>query len=189
MQATTCFHDAVPHPVLQEADVVLHDSVAFHPTDGVFDPDADGRDPTIRRLLRGRGFPSTRCCLRLDDRDVMQAESLEALILIQTAARWQGRPSQLCQALIRCFAFIGGAQEAHVTCLSDHEEIFERVTLLLATVICLWLFGIGRTVDRTFGAIMPTRGVVDLPPGACVSNIAANAAAVRAGSRSWSAKA
>ena len=24
MQATTCFHDSVPNPILQEADVVFH---------------------------------------------------------------------------------------------------------------------------------------------------------------------
>jgi hypothetical protein len=40
----------------------------------------------------------------------------------------------------------------------DHEEVFERVTLLLATVILLWLFWIVRAVDRTFGALMPKRG-------------------------------
>jgi hypothetical protein len=189
MQATTCFHDNVPHPVLQEADVVLHDSVAFHPTNGVFNTDSDGGNPTISRLLRGCEFSSRRFFLGLDDRDVMQAESLEALILIQAAARWQGIPSQLCQALIRCFAFIGVAQEANVTRLSDHEEVFERVTLLLATVIFLLLFGICRAVDRTFGAIMPKRGVVALPSDACGSNIAANSAAVRAGSSPWAAKA
>ena len=81
------------------------------------------------------------------------------------------------------------AQAAHVTGLVDHEEVFERVTLLLATVICLLLFGIGRAVDRTFGAIMPKRGVADPPSVECVSNIAANSAAVRAGSSSGSAKA
>jgi hypothetical protein len=80
-------------------------------------------------------------------------------------------------------------QEAHVTGLVDHEEIFERVTLLLAAVIFLLRFGIGRAVDRTFSTIMPKRGVVDLPSVVRVLNIAANSAAVRAGSRSWSAKA
>jgi hypothetical protein len=189
MQATTCFHDSVPHSVLQEADLVLHDPVAFDPTHSVFHPDSDGGNTTIRRLLRGREFSSRRFFLGLDDRDVMSAESLDALILIQTAARRQGIPSQLCQALIRGFALIGVVQEANVTRLSDHEEVFERVTLLLAPVIFLWLFGICRAVDRTFGAIMPKRWVVDLPSVACVSNIAANSTAVRAGSRSWSAKA
>ena len=189
MQATTCFHDGVPNPILQEADFVLHDPIAFHPAHGRFDPDTDGRDPTIRRLLRGREFPSTRCVLRLEERDPIQEESLEALILIQAAAWWQGIARFLCQALIRRFAFTGVAQEANVARLMDHEEGFERVTRLLATVILLWLAGIFRAVDRTFGAIMPTRGVVDLPSVACGLNIAANAAAVRAGSRSWSAKA
>ena len=75
-------------------------------------------------------------------------------------------------------------QEAHVTRLSDHQEVFERVTLLLAAVIVLLLFGIGRAVDRTFGAIMPKRGVVDFPSVECALNSAANSAAVRAGSSS-----
>jgi hypothetical protein len=42
MQATTCFHDGVPNAVLQEADFVFHDPIAFHPANGMFDPDADG---------------------------------------------------------------------------------------------------------------------------------------------------
>lgn len=189
MQATTCFHDRVSQPVLQEADFILDDPITFHPTNGVFNADSDGGDTTIRGFLRRCQFSARGFFLGLDDRHVLQAESLEALILIQTAARWQGIPSQLCQALIRGFAFRGMAQEAHLTRLSDHEEVFERVTLLLATVILLLLFGIGRAVDRTFGAIMPKRGVVDFPSVECVSNIAANSAAVRAGSSSWSAKA
>jgi hypothetical protein len=189
MYATTCFHDGIPYPILQKADFVLHDPVAFHPTNGVFNADSDGGNTTIRRLLRGCEFPSTRFFLGLDDRDVLQAESLEALILIQAAARWQGIASELCHALIRGLAFIGVAQEAHVTGLVDHKEVFERVTLLLATIIFLLLFGICRAVDRPFGTIMPKRGVVELPSVACVLNIAANSSAVRAGSSSWSAKA
>lgn len=189
MQATTCFHDGVPQPVLQEADFVLDDPVAFHPTNDVFNTDSDGGNTTIRCLLRGREFSSRRFFLGLDDRDVLQAEALEAFILIQTAARWQGIPSQLCQALIRGFAFRGVAQKAHVTSLVNDKEVFQRVTLPLPTVIFLLLFGIDRAVDRPFSAIMPKRGVVALPSIACVLNIAANSAAVRAGSRSWSAKA
>ena len=189
MQATACFHDGIPQPVLQKADFVLHDPVAFHPTNGVFNTNSDGRNMTIRCLLRGREFSSRRFFLGLDNGDVLQAESLEALILIQIAARGQGIGSELCQALIRGFAFSSVAQKAHVTSLVDHEEVFQRVTLLLPTVIFLLLFGIARAVDRTFSAIMPKRGVVDLPSVACVLNIAANSAAVRAGSSSWSAKA
>ena len=189
MQATTCFHDSVTYPVPQKTDFVLHSPVAFHPTNSVFNTDSDGGNTTIRCFLRGREFSSRRFSLGLDDRDVLQVESLEALILIQTAARWQAISSQLGQALIRGFAFIGVAQEAHMTGLVDHQEVFERVTLHFATVIVLSLFGIGRAMDRPFSAIMPKRGVVEPPSVECVSNIAANSAAVRAGSSSWSAKA
>ena len=189
MQATACFHDGIPHPVLQKADFILHDPVAFHPTNGVFNTNADGRNMTIRGFLRGREFSSRRCFLGLDKGDVLQAASLEALILIQTAARGQGLGSELCQALIRGVTFSSVAQKTPVTGLVDHEEVFQRVTLLLPTVIFLWRFGIGRAVDRTCSAIMPNRGGVDLPSVAGVLNIAANSAAVRAGSSSWSAQA
>ena len=182
MQATTCFHDGIPHPILQKTDFALHDPVTFYPTNGVFDPDSDGGNTTIRGFLRGREFSSRRCFLGLDNGDVLQAESLEALILIQTAARRQRLPRQFCQALIRGLAFIRVTQEAHATGLVDHEEVFERVTLLLAAVIFLLLFRIGRAVARTFSAILPKRGVGALSSVACVLNSAANSAAVRAGS-------
>jgi hypothetical protein len=52
MQATTCFHDGVPNPILQETDFVFHDSVTFHATNRVFNPNSDGRNATIGRLLR-----------------------------------------------------------------------------------------------------------------------------------------
>jgi len=41
MQATTGVHDGVPNLVLQEADGIVHDSLAFHSTHGMFDPDAE----------------------------------------------------------------------------------------------------------------------------------------------------
>jgi hypothetical protein len=100
MQATTCFHDGIPEPILQEADCILYDPVTFHPTDGVFNADSDGRNPTIRGFLRGRQFSARGCFLGLDDRHALQVEPLEALILIQTAPSWQGIARFLGQALI-----------------------------------------------------------------------------------------
>ena len=118
MQATTRFHDGIPESVLQEADFILDDPITFHPTNGVFNADSAGGETTIRCFLRGCQFSSRGFFLGLDDRHVLQAESLEALRLIQTAARWPGLPSQLCQALIRGVAFTGVAQAAHLTRLS-----------------------------------------------------------------------
>jgi len=189
MQATTRFHDGITHPVLQEADCVFHPPVAFHPTHGVFNADADGGNTTIGRFLRGREFPATRCFLGLDDRDPRQKDSLETLILIQATAGWQGIPGELRHAFIRRVAFIRVAQEGNVTGLLDHEEVFERVTLLLATVLFFLLLRIFRTLDRSFGPVLHKRGEATAASVSCRVNIAANSSAVRAGRRCWSAKA
>ena len=183
MQATTCVHHGVPNPILQEADGVFHNPVAFHPTHGVFNTDADGGNTTIGRFLRGCEFPSTRLFLRLEDHDPLQKESLEALILIQRTASWQGITGHLRHALLRRFAFTCVAQEGNVTALLDHEEIFERVTLLLATVVFFLLLRIFRTRDRPFGPIVHKRGGVDVSSGSCLASITANSSAVRAGRR------
>ena|ERR1700756_2687896 len=135
MQATTRFHDDVPYPILQKADVVFHDPIALHSTNGVLNADADRGNTTIRGFLRGCEFPSRRFFLGLDDRDVRQGKALEAFVLIQATARWQGIARALCQAFIGSFTLRGVAQEAHMTDLVDHEEVFECVTLLLATLI------------------------------------------------------
>jgi hypothetical protein len=161
MQPTTRFHNGITNAILQETNFVFHNPIAFHPTNGVFNADSDGGYTTSGRLLRRSEFPATRGFLRLDDRNARQVKSLEALILIQATAGWQGIACQLCHALIRGLSFTGMAQEAHLTGLVDHEEVFERVTLLLATVIFLLVLGIFRAVDGSFGPIMKKRGVVD----------------------------
>ena len=125
----------------------------------------------------------------MDAGDVLPGDPLEAPLFIPAAARWQGRASALCHALLRRVACIGGAPEAYVTGLVEHAEVVARGTLLLAAVIGWWRFGLGRALDRTCRAIMPTRRGVELPSVACGLHIAANAAAVRAGSRAWSAQA
>jgi hypothetical protein len=100
MQATTCFHNGIPEPVLQEADGILDDPVTFHATAGVCNADADGGHTTIHGCLRGCQFSSRGFFLGLDARAVLQGASREALLWIQTATSWQGRARQLCQALI-----------------------------------------------------------------------------------------
>jgi hypothetical protein len=189
MESTTRLHDGIANPIFQEAYLVFDYTVAFHPTNGVFDADADGRDGTIGRFLWWGEFPSTGLFLGLDDGDPLARIALEAHVLIETTAGREGIALQLREDSIMCLPFIGGTQEANLAGLSDHEEVFERVASLLAAVVVLSVLGIGWAVDRSLRTIMPKRGVVDLPPVACGLNIAANSAAVRAGSRSWSAKA
>jgi hypothetical protein len=189
MQSTTCLHDGVAHTILPKAYLVLHHPRAFHPANGVFNTDSDRRDRTIGHLLRWSEFTPPRFFLRLDDGDAVEDKTLEAPILVEATAVWQGIALQLSQAFLMRLPCIRGTQEAEVTGLIDHEEVLDRVARLLAAVVVLLVLGIGGAVDRSLRAIMPTRGVVDLPSVACVANIAAHAAAVRAGSRSWSANA
>ena len=72
MQATTRFHDGVANPVLEEADLIFHDPIAFHTANSVFDANSNRRDTTIGRLLRGSEFTPTGFFLRLDDGDAVE---------------------------------------------------------------------------------------------------------------------
>jgi hypothetical protein len=105
--------------------------------------------------------------------------------LIETTATWQGIAFQISQAFIILPPFIGGTQEANVTGLIDHEEIFDRVALFLATIVFLLVLGIFGALDRSLCTIMPKRGVVDSSFACLVVRRVANSSAVRAGSRSW----
>jgi hypothetical protein len=108
--------------------------------------------------------------------------------LIETTARWQRITGQIRHALIMRSAFTGSTQAANVTACIAHEEVVERVALLLATVVLLLVFRIGWTLDRAFGPIMPTRGEVEEPSVGCVASRAAKSSAVRAGSHAWAAR-
>ena len=184
MQSTTRLHDGVANAILQEAYLVFHHARAFHPTNRVFNPDSDRRAHTIGRFLRWGEFTPRRFFLRLDDGDIVAQKALKAHILVEATAVWQGRALQLRQAFIMRLAFIRGTQEADMTGLIDHEEVFDRVALFLATVVFLLVLGIGRAVDGSLRAIMPTRGDVGPPFVRSASSHTAKSSAVRAGSSS-----
>ncbi len=189
MQPTTRVHDGITNAILQEASLVFHHPISLHPTDRVFDTDSDGRDRTIARFLSWGEFPTTGVFLGLVDRDPLASIALEPHILIETTAVWEGIALQIGQACIMRLSFRGGTQEADVTGLLDHKEVFNRVALLLATVVFLLFLGIGRAVDRALGTIMPKGGGVGLTPVRSAASSTAKSSAVRAGSRSWWAKA
>ena len=158
MQPTTRVHHGIPNAILQETDCIVHHPIAFHPINGVFNADSHRGHTTIGRVLRRREFPATRCFLRLDDRAARQKKSLEARILIQATAGWPGIACQPGNALISGLSVTGVAQAAEVTGLVDHEEVVDRVALVLAAVVCLLFLGSGRARDRSLRALMPTRG-------------------------------
>jgi hypothetical protein len=160
MQATTRFHDSITNPVLEEAEFVFHDPIVFHPTNGVFNPDSDRRDPSIGGLLRRRECTSPGFFLGLDDGAPSQDASLETHLLVETTPKRQVIARQFREAFTMCLARIGRTQEAHGTGRIDHEQVFDRVALLLAPVRLLLLLGIARTVAWSLSTIMLKRGDV-----------------------------
>src|SRR5215831_7023211 len=121
MQATTRFHDGVANPVLEEADLVFHDPIAFHTANGMFNTNSDRRDTTIGRLLRGSKFAPTGFFLRLDEGDAVEDKTLEAHILGESTAVWQAIAGQIRDHFNMHLAFIRGTQDANVTDLMNHE--------------------------------------------------------------------
>jgi hypothetical protein len=158
MQATTRFHDGIANPILQEAYLVFHDPIAFHPANRVFDPDSNGRDEAIVCFLWWGEFTPTWLFLGLINRDPVQPIALESQIVIEVTPAWQGITGQIREAFVMFFAFHRVTQEAHVISLIDHDKVFDRVALFLATVVFLLFLWIGRAMDWSLSAIMPTRG-------------------------------
>jgi hypothetical protein len=189
MQPTTRFHDRIANPILQEAYFVFHQPIALHPTDRLFNPDSDGRDRTSACLFRGREFPTRGCFLGLEDRPPLTRLPLEAHILIETTARWEGIACQLGEACIMGLPFIGGTQDTQMTGLINHKEVFDRRTLLLAAIVFLLVLWIGWAVERSLRTIMPKRGDSGTPAVRLAASITAKSWAVRAGRSSWCATA
>jgi hypothetical protein len=184
MQATTRFHNSVTNAILPEANLVVHEPEAFHPANGLFNPDAAGRAPPIRRVLRGCELSPPRFLLGLDTRDVGQDEALEAQLLRETTAGGHAIAFQLRQAVIVGLAFRGRTHAAHLPRLIEPKEGFERVAPLLATVVFWLRFGIPRAMEGSLRTIRPNRGDGTASCACLRGRSVAHSAAVRAGSRS-----
>src|SRR5919197_1459915 len=126
MQSTTCFHDGIANPILQEASLVFHHPITLHPTDRVFDMDSDGRDDAIVCFLRWSELTPTWLFLRLDDADTVKHNALESPILIAVTPTWPGITGQIREAFVMFLAFHSVTQKAHVTGVLDDEEVFAR---------------------------------------------------------------
>jgi hypothetical protein len=115
--------------------------------------------------------------------------ALEAPILGEPPAAWPGIAFKIRQAFILRLAFLRGTHETHVTGCMDHAQVFDRVALLLATVVVRLFLGVKRARERSLRTIMPKRGGGGPSCVWVVARSVANAAAVRAGRKSWCAHA
>ena len=119
----------------------------------------------------------------------MAEASLAARLLRETTAGGYGRARQLRHDRIRGFPVTGVTQEADVTGRIEHEEVFQGVTRLLATIILCLIRGLFGALDGSFGPILHTRGGDEGSSDWCGVSLVAKSSAVRAGSSPWSARA
>ena len=86
-------------------------------------------------FLWRREVTTPRLFLVLDDRVPIASKPLEPDLLIKTTPTGETIACQIREAVIMRFSPIGVAQEADVIGLIDHQEVFDRVALFLATVV------------------------------------------------------
>jgi hypothetical protein len=101
--------------------------------------------------------------------------------LVEVTPAWEGITSLLREASVMFLAFHGVTQEADVTGLIDDQQVFDRVTLLLAAVVVLLVLWIEWAMDRSLSAIMPKRGGIGTPSVRLATSITAKSSALRAG--------
>jgi hypothetical protein len=158
MPSTTRLHAEVANPVLPEAYRVFDNAVSFYPTHRVFDTASDGQERTSGCFFRWCECTAPRFFLGLDARHPIESTPLEPPIVIETTPGGQGIAGQIRQVFIRGFARTGVAPDAHMIGCVAAQPVFDRMALLLITVmvlLCRWIFG---AVDWPRRTIMPNRG-------------------------------
>ncbi len=162
----------------------MNDPIDFHTANTVLDQYPDVRYPSIVGFFVIGQCAALRLFLRLQDDYTWQAEALKAAILPQHATFWQAILGFFGNPFVMRFAFIGRAQEDDPAARIHQQYILDGMLFLLTTVIDGLLISIFWSCYRSFGSILAKKGGASRSSGvvsAC--SIAANSAAVRAGSK------
>jgi hypothetical protein len=171
-------------------DDIMNNTIHLDPTNTMFYQHADMRDPAIVGFLLVRQCSFGWLLLRLEHEHTRQPKALKPTILSQDAPFWQAILGFIRNAFIMGFAFIRGAQEPNAPIRIHQQHILDRMVFLLTTVVDFLFFGIFRSCYWSFGSIVAKKGGASGSENAVSArNWAANSAAVRAGSKSWLAKA
>lgn len=171
-------------------DDIVDYPVHFHTANTMLDHHPDVRDPAIIGFLVIGQSAFRWLLLGLEDDHTRQRETLKPSILPQHTSVRQVIVCFIGNPLIMGFAFIRGAQEPNAPIRIHQQHILDRMVFLLTTVVDLLFFGIFRSRYWSFGSIVAKKGAASGSENAVSAcSWAANCAAVRAGSKSWLAKA
>jgi hypothetical protein len=129
MQSTTRRPARVANAVLQEASPALHPPVACHPTERVFETDAERCERTRGRVRRWRECPAPRCVLGWDAGAPLACHARKAQRVRATTPGGQGIAGPIRQALSRSFPRLGVAQAAQTPGRVAHQPVGGRGAL------------------------------------------------------------
>ena len=158
MQATGNFHHHVTDLVLPGAEFVFHDPAALHPTERMLNPHFLARNPTVLFFLFQGKLAAAGFLGRLAHRHRCDGKSLKSHVLIENTFRRQSIGFIISNRFLVPFSCMRWAQVLNDACRPNQQNILDRVTFLLVTVLVLLFIGVYRSLDRTFGTIMGKRG-------------------------------
>lgn len=177
MQPAGDRHHQVAEGHLPVAQLLLDDPTALDTTHRVLDAHLLARYPTILFFLLWCQLSTTWLLGWLLDHDRLRCEALKSHVLIQHASRWKTVDFFIHKRFVMPFSSIRLTQEADLAAVIDHQNVLDRMALLLATVILGLFFCVSWALDRAFGAIVIKKG---MPSSSEVSSLAM-ALASRAG--------
>ena len=158
MQSTADVHHHVAHPFFPHPDRLFEHAAAFDTAVDLFDAYPSPRDRSIVLfLLRGQLLPA-RFLHRLEDVHALQRECLKALVLQEVTPCGQRRRRHVGHALLMDTARMGLTQEQHGQRSVDQQEVFQHMTLVLATRARVLFRRVRGARNGALGAIMTKRG-------------------------------
>ena len=185
MQSTGDLHHHVPDRVSPVAQFLLDDTTALHAAHRMLNSHLFACDAAILHLLLRCQFTTTWFLGRLLDRHVLDGKSLKSHVLIQDTSSRQDIRFIVNNRFVMPLPSIGSTQKANVAVFINQEDILDRVTLLLSTIILILLISIYGPLNGAFRTIMIKKGA----PSSVEPSFSASTVARRGGivSSCWSA--
>src|SRR4051812_21930946 len=160
MQPTGDFHHDVAHAISPVAQFLLDDATALHAAHRVLDPHLFACNAVILCFLLRCQLTTTRFLGWLLDRHMLNREPLKPHVLIQHTSGRQSIRFVIHNRFLVPLSGIRSTQKANMAITIDQQNVFNRVTFLLSTIVLILLVSIYRALDGTFRAIMIKKGVV-----------------------------
>lgn len=158
MQSAGDGHHQVAEVRLPVAQLVFDDPAALHAAHRVLDPHLFARYATIFFFLLLGQLTTTRLLPGLLNLHLLRGKSLKSPILVEHTPCRKHIHFFIRKRLVMPSSGIGCTQKADLTLVIDHQDVLDRMALLLATVIFSLFVAIYWALDRTFGAIMIKKG-------------------------------